>query len=109
MNSMLSPPDAEAEVDAVRLPAMGTTVAAEDLHHALLAAGQEPAPIVVDASGVESVGQAVLQLLVAHAAASRALGRTFTVRDPSAAFIDRVVSSRLASAVGLDTEQGSFL
>ena len=105
MNSMLSPPDVSGAAATIRLPAMGTTVAAEELHRALLAAGRGTAPIAVDASDVESVGQAVLQLLVAHAAASRSLGRPFAITNPSRAFTDRVVASQLAGAIGLDHEE----
>ncbi|MFT3977168.1 MAG: STAS domain-containing protein [Sphingomonas bacterium] len=83
----------------IGLPANAGTVSAADLRAALLSAmeGAE-GPIAVDASAVENIGQAVLQILVAaHAEAGIA------ITDPSPAFVDRVTRCRLAAAVGLET------
>lgn len=101
MDSTLPLP--EAEERAVRLPAHGTTVTAEDLRARLIAAADAEDSIEVDASDVESVGQAVLQLLVSARADAERDGQSFQIVNPSQAFIDRVTSCRLAEAVGLET------
>ena len=59
--------------------------------------------IEVDASEVESVGQAVLQLLVAANAEAASAGQAFRIVNPSPAFTDRVNRCHLAAAIGLDT------
>jgi anti-anti-sigma regulatory factor len=100
MDSTLPPLEADR---TVRLPAHGTTVTAEDLRTRLVAAADAHDAIEVDASDVESVGQAVLQLLVAARADAEGEGQTFHITNPSQAFIDRVTSCRLADAVGLET------
>ena len=60
---------------------------------------------VIDAAGVESIGQAVLQLLVAAHREARDSGRPFSIHNPSSAFVQRVVTSRLADAIGLEIEK----
>ncbi len=98
-----SQPLPDAEGGALRLPAHGTTVTAETLRARLLAAADVEDAVEIDASQVESVGQAVLQLLVA-ARAEAAHGRHyFRIANPSPAFVDRVNRCRLAGAIGLDT------
>lgn len=95
-------------VGRIRLPANGGTVAAEELRVRLVLAADVDGRIEVDASEVESVGQAVLQLLVAARAEAEANGQSYLILNPSAAFTDRVTGCRLAAAVGLST-QGSDL
>jgi anti-anti-sigma regulatory factor len=95
-------PDAGGEDRAVRLPAHGTTVTAEDLRTRLILAADLEDMIEVDASQVESVGQAVLQLLVAANAEARGAGQAFRIANPSQAFLDRVNSARLGDAIGLE-------
>ena len=93
----------EAEDRALRLPAHGTTVTAEDLRVRFVLAADLDDTIEVDASQVESVGQAVLQLLVAARAEAASAGQPFRIVEPSPAFVERVTSCRLAEAIGLET------
>lgn len=101
MDSTLQPP--EADDRALRLPAHGTTVTAEDLRVRFVLAADLDDVIEVDASQVESVGQAVLQLLVAARAEAKGNGQAFRIVNPSQAFVNRVTSCRLADAIGLET------
>ena len=105
MDSTLPLPDAEPGLDdrSLRLPAHGTTVTAEDLRVRLVLAADLDDTIEIDASEVESVGQAVLQLLVAARAEAASNGQLFRIANPSPAFVDRVNRCQLAAAVGLDT------
>jgi anti-anti-sigma regulatory factor len=61
--------------------------------------------IIVEASDVESVGQAVLQLLVAARAEAVQAGQAFTIANPSPAFVERVAACRLDAALGLGDPQ----
>ena len=101
MDSTLPLP--ETEDRSLRLPAHGTTVTAEDLRVRLVLAADLDDAIEVDASEVESVGQAVLQLLVAARIEAENAGQAFRIVNPSQAFVERVTSCRLAAAVGLET------
>lgn len=88
---------------ALCLPAHAATATAEDLRvHFVLAADFADA-ITVDAREVESVGQAVLQLLVAARAEAERAGKPFSIQNPSPAFTDRVTRCRLAEPLGLQT------
>jgi anti-anti-sigma regulatory factor len=104
MDSTLQLPDAEIGTDdrSLRLPAHGTTVTAEDLRVRLVLAADFDDVIEIDASDVESVGQAVLQLLVAARTEAKNAGQTFRIVNPSLAFTDRVTRCRLAAAIGLE-------
>ncbi|PVX30442.1 STAS domain-containing protein [Sphingomonas pokkalii] len=102
MDFPLPPLDASAD-DALALPAHGTTVTAADLQTRLLQAIDGDGPVEVDASQVESVGQAVLQLLIAARTEAERIGKSFTILNPSTAFTDRVNRCQLAAAVGIDT------
>ncbi|WP_213981707.1 STAS domain-containing protein [Sphingomonas sp. dw_22] len=104
MDSPLQLPDPEIGDDrSLRLPAHGTTVTAEDLRVRLVLAADLDDEIEVDASQVESVGQAVLQLLVAARAEAESTGQAFRIVNPSPAFTDRVNRCHLAAAIGLET------
>jgi len=91
-----------AEGQPVRLPAHCGTTAAEDLRVRMVLACDGGDVVCIDASDVESIGQAVLQLLVAARAEA---GSRFAVVHPSRAFIERVTACRLASALGLAEEE----
>lgn len=78
-----------AEAGALKLPAHSPTTVAADLH------GSFHSGVEIDASDVESIGQAMLQLIVA----ARAEGATIV--HPSPAFVDRITACGLAEAVGL--------
>jgi anti-anti-sigma regulatory factor len=103
MHSPQPLPEAEEEDRSLRLPAHGTTVTAEDLRVRLVLAADLDDTIEIDASEVESVGQAVLQLLVAARVEAEGNGQPFRILNPSPAFVDRVTRSRLADAIGLET------
>jgi anti-anti-sigma regulatory factor len=95
-------PEALPEDRSLRLPAHATTVTAEDLRVRLVLASDFDGEMAIDAGDVESVGQAVLQLLVAAAEEAAAQGKPFVIVNPSAAFIGRVAACRLSEALGLD-------
>lgn len=102
---MQSLPDPNNEERALILPAHGTTVTAEDLLVRLVLASDLDNAIEIDASAVESVGQAVIQLLIAAKAEADAQGQRFVIANPSAAFVERVTACDLASAIGLSEEE----
>ncbi len=90
MTLTLNQPDPGSAVDTIHLPAHGTTVTAEDLKVRLVLAADFGERVQVDASGVESVGQAVLQLLIAARNDAEAAGRPFAIINPSPSFTARV-------------------
>ncbi|WP_404337484.1 lipid asymmetry maintenance protein MlaB [Sphingomonas sp. MMS12-HWE2-04] len=100
MDSTLQLP--EADDRSLRLPAHGTTVTAEDLRARLALAADQDDAVEVDASDVESVGQAVLQILVAARNEAQANGHPFRILNPSQAFVERVTSCHLVDAIGLE-------
>lgn len=85
----------------VLLPAHGVTVTAEELKVRLVLAADFGDGIVVDASAVESVGQAVLQLLLAARAEAEAAGNRFFIQNPSPAFLARIEALGLSDRLGL--------
>jgi anti-anti-sigma regulatory factor len=86
----------------LKLPAHCVTTTAEALRAGLVLACDAGA-IEIDASEVESLGQAVLQLLVAACAEAV----PFTIANPSPAFVERVVACRLGGAIGLTAGEES--
>ena len=107
---MQSPPDPigldPADEDrSLKLPPHATTVTAEDLRVRLVLACDFDGAMEVDAGASESVGQAVLQLLVAAKAEADAQGHRFVIHNPSPAFVDRVTACGLAPAIGLTVEE----
>jgi len=107
MNSTQSQPEIAPEERSLRLPANGTTVIADDLRVRLVLAADLDDEIVVDASEVENVGQAVLQLLLAARAEAEQTGQQFIISNPSRAFTDRVTAFGLRDALGLQDQEGS--
>ena len=99
--SDVQPPPVPVPGRGLCLPAHCGTVAAEDIRVRLVLAADLDGSIDVDASGVESVGQAVLQILVAARQEALGNGQRFTITDPSPAFADRVRRCQLAGAIGL--------
>nr|WP_109807060.1 STAS domain-containing protein [Sphingosinithalassobacter portus] len=87
----------------MRLPAHATTVTAEDLKVRMVLATDLDGQVAIDASDVESVGQAVLQLLVAARQDAERSGHAFSINNPSPAFVDRVTRCRLADAIGIQS------
>jgi anti-anti-sigma regulatory factor len=105
MKSTPLPPDPALPDSAILLPTNGTTVAAEDLQVSLVLAADRHAPFRIDASAVENVGQAVLQLLVAARAEAAANDLDFAIVAPSEAFLARVRACRLAEPLGLAQQE----
>lgn len=105
---MQSQSDSAGEDRTVRLPVHGSTVTAEDLRVRLVLASDFDGEIHVDASEVESVGQAVLQLLLAGKTEADGNGQSFTIHNPSDAFVDRVVVCGLTGSIGLNVEEEHF-
>lgn len=97
-----SQPDPEADFGAIRLTGHGTTVTAEDLRTQLVVAFDLCDATTIDASESLSVGQAVLQLLIAARNEATARARDFSFVGASAAFSDRVASCQLTDAIGLE-------
>ncbi len=112
MTSTLSQPELVAPVTAldrtVRLPAHCTTVTAEDIRVRLVLAADFDGVMEVDASEVESIGQATLQLLVAARAEAEEAGQRFAIIDASPAFVERVTLCRLADAIGLECQKETY-
>lgn len=98
---MSSPPSLPDVGGALVLPASCGTPAAVAMHAQLrefLDSGRAP---LIDASAVENIGQATLQLLLA----ARAEWPELRIAGPSAAFESRVRACALAGALGLDEYQ----
>ncbi len=90
----------------ISLPAGCGTTMADELRTQLVLAADFADATAIDASGVESVGQAVLQLLVAARREAVRDGHQFTIVAASPAFVDRVTACGLAQAIGLVMEMG---
>ncbi len=103
-----SPPDPSTPADMpdtgiIRLSGHGSTVMAMDLRTQLVAAAESSAATVIDASELLSVGQAVLQLLIAARHEATARTQNLSYIGASTAFSERVASCQLAHAIGLET------
>lgn len=105
MTLMPSQPDLAPDLGTIRLSGHATTVTAEDLQAQLVAAADFADGTSIDASDVLSVGQAVLQLLIAARTEATANGRDFGFVAASPAFSERVASCQLAQAIGLETRK----
>lgn len=92
----------QPEQSSVTLPAHCNLVAAK----ALLRELTDGPATAVDASQVEDLGQAVLQLLVAARRSAAANGQTFQISSPSDAFAARVSLCGLSGELGIE-EQGN--
>lgn len=103
------PPDAVPSSVAVCLPANGNTIAAEELRNELVFAAEFGAGTLVDASAVQNVGQAVLQVLIAARRAATDCDRPYEITGASGAFRSRVHDCGLADAIGLPNERPSAL
>ena len=96
------PPQPDPEFEGpIRVPAHCSTVVADDLRVRLVLASDLSDTIAIDASDVESVGQAVLQLLIAARVEAEAGGGSILIDRPSLAFVDRITRCGLAEAIGL--------
>lgn len=105
MNSAPSLPDPLPDAAPIRLPANANTVAAEELQVRLVLAADRGDAMRIDAASVESVGQAVLQLLAAARIEADAHGLAFSIEAPSEAFLARVAACRLTGPLGLEAQE----
>lgn len=97
------------DLGTISLDGHGATVTAEDLRNQLIMAADHAMATEIDASGTLSVGQAVLQLLIAARAEAAQRDHDFIYTGASAAFRDRVVGCRLADAIGLEIGKDTSL
>jgi predicted LPLAT superfamily acyltransferase len=102
MTLTLSQPDSMPDTGAICLSGHGTTVTAEDLRMQCVAASDLGDGIAIDASDSLSVGQAVLQVLIAARIEATLSVQPHSFLGASAAFADRVTSCQLADAIGLE-------
>lgn len=93
----------------IRLGGHATTVTAEDLRNQLIMAADHAMTTEIDAGESLSVGQAVLQLLIAARAEAAERDHDFIYTDASAAFRDRVVACQLGDAIGLEIGKDTSL
>ncbi|TCM17715.1 STAS domain-containing protein [Novosphingobium sp. PhB165] len=99
---MPSLPEGTSGEGPLALSTHASTVTAEELRDRLVAT---IGAIEIDAANVESVGQAVLQLLLAARNEADATGRPFAIVNPSQPFVDRVRACGLAAPLGLVEEE----
>jgi len=99
-----NPPEPDHLPDVIRLTGHGTTETAEDLRGELLLASN-CAGTAIDASEMYSVGQAVLQVLVAARNDALLHDRPFHFTATSDAFADRVTCCLLAELIGTDARR----
>lgn len=92
-------PDPSGHV--VQLPRDGTTVAAGAVHTELLNAMEQGGAVIIDGSLVHTIGQAVLQLLLATRRQAIAAGTAYNVVNASPALVDQARRYCLAEAIGL--------
>jgi anti-anti-sigma regulatory factor len=117
MHSPLTLPDtdmavtaaADADSDVVHLPANGGTVTAEELRNQLVCASEIVGATTIDGSAVQTIGQAVLQLLLAARRGADAAGKSFTIIHPSAPLLEAARACCLAEAIGLETGKATAL
>ena len=88
----------------VPFPPHGTTVLAEDLRVRLVLASDVDGDVVVDGSEVESIGQAVLQLLIAAREEADRNGNSFSIANPSQPLRQRLSACGLSTLFGLEEE-----
>jgi anti-anti-sigma regulatory factor len=101
MNSPQPQPDPGEAI--IRLPAHGTTTTAEELRNQLVCAAELGGATVIDASAVQTIGQAVLQLLVAARRSAVAEGKPCEIIGASPALLTIASANCLGQELGLDT------
>lgn len=99
------PSDAALADPLTCLPPIGSTAVAEELRENLLAGAAQGDGYRIDASAVEAIGQAVLQVLLAARSDAVASDVPFEIVNPSAAFLERVNACGLALDLGLPEEE----
>jgi anti-anti-sigma regulatory factor len=88
----------------LRLPVHCLTTDAEDLRVRLVIAADQGDGIVVDATDTQTIGQAVLQLLVAARAEAVATGQAFVIDHLDPVLAARLGGFGLTEALGLGKE-----
>ncbi|MEN9932556.1 MAG: hypothetical protein RIS17_1129 [Pseudomonadota bacterium] len=88
----------------IALPPVCSTAKAEDVMARLVIASDQERDIAIDAAAVDSIGQAVFQLLVAARIDARRVGQRFHIRQPSPAFMERASACQLIAALGLEAD-----
>jgi len=101
MTLMPNPPECDHVPGVIRLTGHGTTVTAEDLRTDLVLAS-DCAGTAIDASEMQSVGQAVLQVLVAARNDALLHAQPFHFTATSDAFAERVTRCQLIESIGMD-------
>lgn len=92
---------ADSVPGVIKLTGHATTVTAEGLRAELVLAAEGAATTAIDASELLSVGQAVLQLLIAAREDAVQHDHPFHFTGASAAFSERVLGCQLAESIGL--------
>lgn len=105
MTLMPSQPDPANDFGVIRLTGHGTTTTAEDLRTQMIVASELCDSTTIDASEALSVGQAVLQLLIAARRDASSRDHDYRIVGASPAFSERVVSCQLADTIGLEIEK----
>ena len=95
------PPSLPEASHPILLPANCNTAAAEELQVRLVLSADAGQGTRVDASGVEMLGQACLQLLLAARHAALQANTEFDLLQPSPAFLDWVKRCCVGDALGL--------
>jgi anti-anti-sigma regulatory factor len=88
----------------ILLPAQCSTSLAQSLLTALIDHADRAADVTIDGAAVDTIGQAVLQVLVSAKADADATGRAFRITAPSPALIERAVGCKLDRLIGLASE-----
>ena len=96
------PSMAATDPGTIVLTGHATTVTAEAIRAELMLAADCASATAIDASELLSVGQAVLQLLIAAREDALQNDHLFHFTGASAAFSERVVGCQLAEAIGLE-------
>ena len=86
----------------LRLPVHCLTVDAEDLRVRLVIAADQGDGILIDARDTQTIGHAVLQLLVAARAEAAATGQRFAIEHLDPALAARLAGFGLADALALE-------
>ncbi len=97
-----SPPEPATDPGTITLIGHGSTVTAEELRSRLVAASDAAEGTAIDASELLSVGQAVLQLLIAARQEADLRNQRFHFTGASTEFSERVQGCQLADAIGLE-------
>lgn len=88
----------------IKLPGSGRTSEAAALHSRMLHAAETDASVEIDASAVETLGQATLQLLLALRRHVVERGQIFAITQASDAFVDQVGRCGLLAEVGISAD-----